>query len=170
MSARAWFLGSAAVFVLVLLWMWSTRPAGEVPLHFGAGGEPDRWGTPLRAITESAIVGAGAFALLGAMAAYAPRMPWSMVNVPHKEAWEPHQGWVRRRVRDDLFLTGAWTVLLIAGLDVGIWLAADDAEASLGLGGAWVAFMLVLFVAGMVVRMRTYLSPPDQLPPGTLDG
>lgn len=169
MSPRAWFFGSALAMAAVLVWMWITRPAGDMPVHFGPGGDPDRWVSPLRAVTEAGVVAGGLFLLMWGMAVLVPRTPWSMFNVPNKEAWEPYEPWVRRRLRDDLYVCGAWVLLLIAGLEVALWSTRDDPEPGMGWGGAWLAVMLVVFVVGLFLRMRVYLTPPDQQPPGTFD-
>lgn len=55
MSARSWFLASVLVYAVVVGWAWSALPEGPVPLHFGADGTPDRFGS-----RDEALVSLGA--------------------------------------------------------------------------------------------------------------
>lgn len=65
---------------------YSTSPA-RVPVHYEAGGIPDRWGSPLEVlIVYVGVIGLGT-ALFLATPEIIRRAPASMVNLPHKEYW-----------------------------------------------------------------------------------
>lgn len=169
MTARACFFASGALFLLVLAWMWLVRPDGEIPLHYGFSGVPDRWGTADRAIAEWAAIGVGNFLFLWALSAWTPRLPWEMINLPRKDRWEPHQAWVRRRAQDDLYWTGVWLMLLLTGIGVLTWVGAEEPDPSFVPALAWSGVMLLVLLVGLYLRIRPLLGSPGDLPPGTLE-
>jgi hypothetical protein len=105
---------------------------GRVPLHYGMGGDPDRWGTRTEAVVTFALVGGGLAAVLGGVAALASRLPLrsAWVNLPHKTWWTAtpeREQRARQRLRQDLYAVAAGVmVLLFAVLALTIAAARGD--------------------------------------------
>lgn len=165
MSGRAGFALSVAVYLALLGWAWGVLPDGPVPLHFGAGGEPDRVGSRTEALVTFAAIGLGTALLLAGTAALlaSRRIGWQRVNLPHKAYWSAGERRppARRMMSEDLAWLGAMTVGLLCSALIGTVAAARS-------GGdlspwSWVALALYLvLVLGWTVRMHTYRYRPPQ--------
>ncbi|WP_432547719.1 DUF1648 domain-containing protein [Kineococcus sp. SYSU DK004] len=137
----------------------------RVPLHFGAGGDVDRWGTRAQALTLDVLVGGGTVALLAVLVLTAHRLPLEWVNVPHKDVWSApeHEPELRRRLREDLAEFGAATVLLLAVVVVLAPLHA--ARTGTGQLPWWAVAAFALYLAYAVLfgvrNVRTRYRPPS---------
>jgi hypothetical protein len=164
-SGRAGFALSVAGYLALLGWAWSVLPDGPVPLHFGAGGEPDRFGSRTDALATFAAIGLGTALLLAGAAALleSRRIGWHMVNLPHKTYWsaDERRPQARRMMAEDLAWLGAGTMGLLCSALVATVTAARS-------GGSlppwfWVALALYLvLVLGWTVRMHTSRYRPPQ--------
>lgn len=144
MSARSLFGLSVVVLVAVLVWAGYALP-DRVPVHFGLTGEADRFTSRPRALAELGLVVALLAAAFAGSAALARRGPLALVNVPHKDYWTrpEHEAELRRRLGTDVWVLGALTMLLVAGVTTHIVRVAEDADPRFGVWGwTWVAVYL----------------------------
>lgn len=166
MSARAWFVASVLVYLVVLGWAVAVLPDGPVPLHFGADGTPDRFGSRTEAVVVLAAVGLGTAALMAGLTRLleGDRISFRHMNVPYKPYWSrpENQQRARRMMAEDMGLIAAMTMGLLAAVAVTV------VDSALGGGSStgwfwWVMAGYLLAVTGWVVRM--YLSryrPPEE--------
>lgn len=155
-TARGWFAAAAAAFAAT--WLWSlTRLPERVPLHFGGGGDPDRWGTRAEALWTTGLVGLGTAALFAGLVALVRRVPAHAINVPHPEHWKrpEHLPRLRELMADDMRLLGAWTLLLVAAVQVLVVRAAGLPEPRLD-GWSWA--VLGLYLAAVLGRVGWMLT------------
>jgi uncharacterized membrane protein len=133
----------------------------RIPLHFGSGGEPDRWGDrTLLSWLLLPLIAAGTVVLLYGVGAFIPSRPQSF-NVPDKQkllALPPHlQRWVMSGVVNMLHVLALTMLVMFCGLQYGAWESAHTGEASGVLMGS-VAFSLVvtpfLTIGMLVVTQR----------------
>ncbi|WP_181407589.1 DUF1648 domain-containing protein [Nocardioides sambongensis] len=143
-ASRAVFIGSclayAAAWVLACV-----RLPDRVPLHFGGGGDVDRWGGRTEALVTFAVLGLAMIALFAGLAAV--RVPTSMLNVPHKEWWTAtteREERMRTMMREDGLRLGAATLLLLTAVLLLTVRAAGLAEPRLD---GWFAVALGLYLA-----------------------
>lgn len=151
--ARLLLWATALALAVWAAWLWPEVP-DRVPVHFGAGGEPDRWedrsvfswfGLP--------ALGLGLAAGLDALATWTRRHPESpFLNLPNKAAilaLPPRQrAAVMREVAGLLYGVG-WTCLLaIALIQVGVW-----NEAQGGSGQGWVLSGVLMAVLGPLAAL-----------------
>jgi Protein of unknown function (DUF1648) len=87
MGARLAFAAAAVLYAGVVAVGARSLPV-RVPMHFGAGGAPDRFGSRAELIVTEAALGAGVVLLLGAVAVGMRRIPIAWVDVPHPEHWK----------------------------------------------------------------------------------
>ena len=118
----------------------------RIPLHFGAGGEPDRWGEPsLLSWMALPLIGVGTVLILYVTAAVVPKRP-QLFNVPDRKKLlelPPHlQQWVIRGTLNVLYVLAASILLTFAGLQYGAWESAHTGGASSMLTGS-IVFSLV---------------------------
>ncbi|WP_426242418.1 DUF1648 domain-containing protein [Nocardioides sp. LHG3406-4] len=164
MTGRRFYWLAVTIWAACLVVEWFVLP-DLVPLHFGADGTPDRWGTPTRAVLEMGAVGIGVGVLFFALAMSAWRLPFSMVTLPDQDFWErpENQRVARRRLQDDMYHLGALVMLLLAAVSVLTMVVAEDPTPSLW---PWGLLLLALFVVGFVVatvlRMRFYKRLPGE--------
>lgn len=165
---RLQFVISVAVAALVTAWGWFAMPAGEIPVHFGARGDADRWGSRTELTTVFAVIAGGCALLMGAMARWTSTMSWTMVNIPQrdKEFWQRPENDARgrARLRDDMFLTGAWMMWLVAVLKVFVVISVRSGEISGVLGAALVVVPLLMtlgLIVAMLKRSGFYSQRPD---------
>ncbi|WP_369056516.1 DUF1648 domain-containing protein [Kineococcus terrestris] len=135
----------------------------RVPLHFGAAGDVDRWGTRAQALTFDVLVGGGVVALLAVLVRTVHRVPLEWVDVPHKDVWSApeHEPELRRRIREDLAEFGAATVLLLAVVVLATLHAARTGSGQLPW---WAVAAFALYLAYAVLfgvrNVRTRYRPP----------
>ena len=155
---RQHFVISVAVAALGTVWGWFAMPAGEIPVHFGAGGEADGWGSRTELTVVFAAITAGLALFMGWMARWASTMPWSMVNIPYrdKEFWQlpENDARGRARLRDDMFLTGAWTMWLMAAVQTIAVLSVRRGAIDVWLGTAMVVVIVGMTAWLLVVMLR----------------
>lgn len=148
---RSLFWGTVAVSAGLCVVAAMTLPE-RVPLHFGGGGEPDRWGSRTEAVVTMAGLTAGLALLLGLLATFVPRAPKEMVNLKErdKEWWfstPERQAAFRRRLSTDLHAIGAATIAVVALVDVQVLLSAHRDQPRLG----WVFWVVVgVYVVGVL--------------------
>ena len=158
MTARRVFFASVVVAVLSVLASGASMPSGRIPVHFGAGGEPDRWGQRGELVVVLLAVVIGLALFMWFLARKAPTMPWELVNIPDKQHWQQpeNEPVARARLAADMYATGAWCMGLF------IVLAPLVALSTRVPGAAGWPTLLVIGVAcasllvGVVVRTRFY--------------
>ncbi|MEO1642875.1 MAG: SdpI family protein [Pseudomonadota bacterium] len=109
------------VMVGVAFWVWMSLPAGEqIPVHWNAAGEPDRWGTKSEAMISHYIV-IGVSVFTSSLLAFLPKIDPRKANL-EKSAKVYGISWIA-------------TMVLLASISIGSgWLkvssidAAPDAE------------------------------------------
>lgn len=163
MSARAAFWTAAGVFAAALGWAWSVLPE-RVPVHWSNSAGPDRVVERGRAVLEMGAIGLALMLLFAGLALWMPRMPWTLVNVPHKEYWqrpENRQRAVRMLAADSWGMGAACLAFLVVVL-LQIVLAADDPDPRIG-APFWISFGI--FTAGVlgyaVLGVRRRFRPED---------
>lgn len=163
MTARSWFWAVTLVYAAVLVWAWTVLP-DRVPVHWSGSDGPDRVVGRDRAVVEFGLVGAAMVLFFAALAGGMPRMPMTMVNVPHKEYWsrEEHQPEVRRRLAADMWFFGAVVLGFLTLSVLQIVRVADAPEPRLG-PLFWVAFVgVVVLSLGYASAATTWRYRPDQ--------
>ncbi len=122
---QSWFVGTLAVYAATWVWSWSRLPQ-RVPTHFGADGQVDQWSSRGSALLLTALLGVGATAFFVAVTAMVNHGRPSLVNIPNAHYWSQpaHLARMRQLVTEDLWLFGAWTVLLLTSIEVAIVRAA----------------------------------------------
>lgn len=160
------FWGSAVFALGCVAYAWWQLPSGRIPIHFGANGEPDGWGTR----TELVGVLAGVTGLLalfmGWLAARIDRLSWEMVNIPHKEYWgrEENRPRALARGREDLHLVGAWTMWLMALVALMVHRSVTQALETGASGNVEIGLVIAssaLLVVGVLWRQRWYRQHPE---------
>lgn len=164
MTGRRFFWLAVGLFVVALAVAWVVLP-DRVPLHFGADGRVDRWGSRERAVVEMAGVGLLLGAVMLSLALSAWRLPFSFVSLPDKEFWErpENQRVARRRLQDDMYHVGGSLMVFLTGVLGFTVFAADDATPSLW---PWGVVVIVACLTGLgialVLRMRFYKRLPGE--------
>ncbi|MGY1914726.1 DUF1648 domain-containing protein [Blastococcus sp. SYSU DS0973] len=161
---RTWFAASAVLYAAVWAWSWTRLPE-RVPTHFAAGGEPDDWSSRAAALWFSGLLGLGMVLLFAGLVQLVRRAPAAMVDVPHPEYWKRPEnlGRLREIAVADLWLLGAWTLLLLTAVD---WLVVRAATAEDPALGPWPLLLVggyLVVVLGRVVWMvtRRYAVPEN---------
>ena len=135
----------------------------QVPLHFGIGGAPDRWGSRTEALVIFALVGAGAAVLLGGGARLARSLPLRSVwvNLPHKDWWTAtpeREQRARRELARQMYTIATATMVLVGTAVVLTVVAARRDDPDLGASG-WVLLALVVVVLALAVRSHLAFRP-----------
>ena len=151
-----------AVIVAAAAWLLPDR----VPLHFGIGGEPDRWGSRTEALVAFGLVGAGVAALLGGGARLVHRLPLhsGWVNLPHKEWWTAtpeREQRARARMARQTYTMATATMLLVGTAVVLTILAARRDDPELAAGG-WILLAMVVLVLTLGVRSHRAFRPETE--------
>ncbi|CAM3336549.1 DUF1648 domain-containing protein [Nocardioides dubius] len=164
---RAAFWASSGAFVVVWVIGLLTLP-DRVPLHFGGGGDPDRWGSRTEALVTTGLIGGGLVLLFWVLARWLPRAPSELLNLPaaDKRWWlatEERTAELRRRLSDDLYGIGAVTVLLIVVLEAITVVISHHDEPSLP---GWLWLIVGGYLAGIIgwsiwATTRRYRTPRD---------
>jgi uncharacterized membrane protein len=130
----------------------------RVASHFGAGGEPDGWTT--RGAFMATYAGTLLFTagMMAGLAVLVPRLPMSMVNVPHKPYWSApeHRGRLASLVGSFLLWMGAVTVLFLAALMQRVFAANLRPPPRLGEEIWW---MLVVYFAVVALLLGRLMWP-----------
>lgn len=165
------FLVSAVLAAGLLAW-WVPQLPAEVPTHFDGAGNPDGWSTRDGAVAIHATILAGMGGLFLVLALVIPKIPPSLVNIPHRDHWLAPS---RRQetlgvIRDYLLILGAATMLFLAAIADQSFRAAVDGG---GLGAAfWVLFVgyMVLVLGSVVWLYRRFPAPRGHRITGSVDG
>jgi uncharacterized membrane protein len=160
-TGRSFFLASFVVFVAALVLAAFLLPE-RVPMHFGVGGDVDRWASRGAALLTMGLIGGGLAALFGGPAAGIDRVPMRLLNVPHKPWWSAtpeREAVLRSRMRTDLHLIGGATLLLLAAVELLTVRAARLDEPHLDgwvwvLLGVYLAAIAALTAYAVLVRYR----------------
>lgn len=163
---RTLFLGSSVLALAVTVASWWMLPAGRIPVHFGAGGEPDAWGERSDLVPALSGVTLLLALFLGWIASRMPTMSLQFVNMPRKEFWTRPENEARARARaqQDLHLVGAWTMwlmTLVPLLVVRSVRAAEETGSSGVLDIVVVVVACLLLTAGAVWRQRWFRRNAD---------
>ncbi|GAB2772552.1 hypothetical protein GCM10027020_27210 [Nocardioides salsibiostraticola] len=153
------FAGSVVVFGVCLVVAYLTLPE-RVPVHFETSGDPDRVVGRTEALVTTAILGAAMALFLGSLAAYSHRIPFTWINIPHKEWWQAspvRERRLRTMLGADLYWMAAATMLLIAGILL-LMISASRAEVPRLSPWSWVLIggytAVVLGYAGYATTVR----------------
>ena len=161
MTSRSFFVLSLIAFVAAVVVAVVALP-DRVPMHFDIAGEVDRWASRGELLVAMGLVGVLMAALFGGVAAGVDRIPFSMINVPHKAWWSAtpeRQAVVRSRMRTDMHVIGGLTLLLLTVILLLTVRAARLVEPRLD-AWFWVALAVYLTVIAaftayaVVVRYR----------------
>ncbi|MGY1722991.1 DUF1648 domain-containing protein [Blastococcus sp. SYSU DS0533] len=155
-SGRWWFLGGAVSSAAA--WGWSlVRLPDRVPVHFGGAGDPDRWVGRAEALWTSGLLAVGMALLFAGLVRLVHRAPAHLFNVPPPEHWKrpEHLPHLRALVADDLWWIGAWTLLLIAAVQVLVVRAAQLADPRLD---GWAFAVLGLYLLAVLGRVGWMLT------------
>lgn len=160
MSRRDLFWLTVVLYVAVLVVSWLGAP-GRVPLHFDGSGTADRFGSRTSAGLFFTAVGVFLAVLLGGLAAYSHRLPSWLFNVQNKAWWTAtpeREGRFRARLREDFFVIGSLTMLLMSALVWQSFRAVDRQPPKLGVGAtvALVLFLVLLTAQILVMVFRRY--------------
>lgn len=129
---RLFALGCLA-YAVVWAWALAVLPS-RVPLHFGAAGDADRWGTRTEALVTFGVLGAVVAGVFAGSVAMVRRGRVELVNVPHRDWWSAtaeRRSRMRELAEQDLALTGAATMVLLVLAVTGTVTAARQPEPSL---------------------------------------
>ena len=154
LTAAVLYALSSAVSALVL--------PDRVPLHFGAGGEADRYGSRAEAVTGFAVLGIGLLLLWLVVVQLVRRSSLDLFNVPHAAYWKTpeREPELRRRVEVDLTWCLAATILLLAAVPVSMAVAArGDGRLPWAFPLLLGLFLVGTVVWGVVVSLRRYQPP-----------
>lgn len=137
----AFLLSSAAYAVLVVV-AAVTMP-DRVPLHFGPGGDADRWGSRAEALLVFGLLGGGVALVLGGISVLARRLPLrsAWVNLPHKDWWTAtpeREERARRRLSHDFWAIAAGTMTLLC-IVLALTIGAAHSESPRLTAGPWLA-------------------------------
>lgn len=155
----AFWLGGVA-FVVALVVAAGSLPE-RVPLHWGLGGDVDRWGSRSEYVWSMALLGALMMVIFGLLPALLPRLPRRLVNVPYARYWRQHEHWplAVRRTLNALRWMGALTWLLLIGM---VWFGAGDTA---GQGTPWIGWLVVGYLVLLFALMGVLLRPGVWRPP-----
>lgn len=166
MSARAWFSISVLFYLVVLLWAALVLPHGEVPLHFGLDGTPDRFGSRTEALVTLTLLGLVTGGLMEGLTHLlrSGRMPVELLNLPYKPYWSRPENLprARRMMAEDMDLIAAMTMGLLAAVAVLVVGSATGGRWPL----EWFWIVMAAYLVGVtlwVVRMyRSRYRPPEE--------
>ncbi|WP_110240922.1 DUF1648 domain-containing protein [Nocardioides gilvus] len=166
MTPMRWMWLSLVFAMTVLALSWQSMPSGRIPVHFGAGGEADNWGTrnELCGIFGGIVIALWAF--MAWLTSGADRLHWSMINMPRKEYWmlPENESLARARLAEDIALTGVWSMALLTAMMPLMVLSVRRGDMGGGLSGAAIAVIVVLTAAGAVgiwQRQKFYRDVPE---------
>ncbi len=151
MMARALFWGSVLAGLVATGVAWFLLP-DRVPMHFGASGEVDRWGSRTESVVWMGLMTVFMALLFWGLAILVPRAPETLLNIPQKDK----QWWLssserreelNRRVVPDIYGMGAATMVLLTGLYLMIMVQAQREQPALG-GWFWV--MVAVYLVGLL--------------------
>jgi len=130
----------------------------RVASHFGPSGEPDDWMSRDGFMAVYAGTLGFTAATMIVLAALMPRLPMSLLNVPHKPYWSApdHYPRLMRLMTSFLLWMGAGTVLFLAAVMQRVFAANLTPQPRLGaeiwwMLGAYGCFVVVLLVPLMWV-------------------
>ncbi len=142
-------MGYAAAWGLA----WARFPA-RVPVHFGAGGEVDRYADRGSALVGFAVLGVVLTALFVVLACAGSRVPTTWLNLPHRDHWlatPERERQVRAMMAVDLAALGAATLVLLAALLTATAVVSTDTDPRLGAPVAILVAVWLVLVLGYAV-------------------
>jgi uncharacterized membrane protein len=149
-GARRWFAAAGAVYAAVWLWSWGALPE-RVATHFTGSGRPDAWSSRPVALAVTAVLGAGTALVFVALVRLVRGARVGWINVPHPGYWKQpaNLGRLRALMAEDVWLLGAWTLLLLAAVQALVVRAARLPEPRLD---GWALGVVGLYLAVVVAR------------------
>ncbi|GAA1145276.1 DUF1648 domain-containing protein [Ornithinicoccus hortensis] len=165
MARLAFWISAGACLVLLVLG-WFVLP-DRVPIHFGVGGDPDRWVDRTRAVLEMGAVVGGVALVFLLLAAGVRRVSPALINLPprQKEWWTAEPARLERlrgMLAEDVLAMGAATLALLGGTLLLTGLTAYQEEPGLGWG-VWALLCAYLLVLSLqVYRMMTVRYRPRE--------
>ena len=162
---RAWLTlaAGAAVYAAALAWAAGRLPPDGVPMHFGAGGAADGFGSRGAALTAMVLVGAGLLALGAGLVLLIHRGPLESVNLPHREHWltEERRPRLRRMLGVDMAVLIGGTLAYLSIIPVSTALAAAAPDRAVAPAALWTPTAVYLLgVLARVVWMARYRYRP----------
>tara|TARA_R110002096_G_scaffold16106_23_gene55155 strand:+ start:36054 stop:36563 length:510 start_codon:yes stop_codon:yes gene_type:complete len=153
------------VLISYVVWTHGQLPK-QVAVHFGAGGEPDRWSSPRELTLAISMVATLEFLTFTGIAWFLPRISQTHWNLPNKNYWlapERAVGTTTRIGRD--LLAMAFATLLLLGAVHWDVVQANQVRANQELAitiGAVVVYMFLLagILVTMILHFRRIPSPP----------
>lgn len=167
MSAPARWNLLALVLVLITLGLsWLALPDGEIPVHFGADGRADDWGTRNGLVGVIGGLFVATWLFMAWLSHASDRLHWSMVNIPRKDHWEQpeHQPVARQRLAEDMALVNLWTMGLFAAICPVMVVSVRRGEMTGFLGGTVLVLIVGFCVALFALvrhRNRFYRDVPE---------
>lgn len=159
------FAAAAAACAAAWLWSWYRLPE-RVPVHFDGGGSPDAWSSRAGALWTAALLGLGTALVFAGTVWLTRRISVGLINTPHPRYWKRPENVPRLRelMVEDLWLIGAWTMLLLAAVQLLIVREAGQAEPRLDGWAVAVVVGYVVVVLGQIVWMytRRYAVPDEE--------
>ncbi|QKT08602.1 DUF1648 domain-containing protein [Gordonia sp. X0973] len=158
MSRSLWTLALTWVGV-VLTWIWVAVAAPDrVPMHWGIDGQVDRWAGRGEYLVTTGLTAVATTVVMVAVGVFAPRLPDSMINTPHREYWLSE----RRRpafdalTRNMMFDVAAVVILLLTAINVITAIGTDGQYVWLPVV---VVFVLLLVAVTVGPILRLYREP-----------
>jgi len=140
----------------------------RVPLHFGASGAVDRYGSRTEALVHFGLLGVGLLAVWAGCHQLVRRVGLQLVNVPHADYWKApeREPELRTRLQVDLDRLFAATFLLCAVIAAATLVAArGDGRLPWWFGVGFAAYLLWTAREVWHLTTRRYRPPADPAPP-----
>ena len=138
--------GATAAFVIALIWFLATAPE-QVPVHFDAAGNADRWDSKTTFGLVMGGIGAFLVGLFTVLPLVVRKLPAKLVNLPTRRA---HAYWTapeRRPQLDDMVVavTHALGAAVLLVITAGLLESARVAS-----GRSWPSWVFPLQTAGLI--------------------
>lgn len=144
------------------LQVYSTSPA-RVPIHYGPGGVPDRWGSPLDVLLiHGCVIGFGT-ALFLALPKLIRHAPKSLINLPHKDYWlaPEHRDAATAKFAPWSYVVGTAVNVLMITLQA-VLSPTTDAALPSSAAPALVTLGFVFFTLGSCVWLARSFKRPER--------
>jgi uncharacterized membrane protein len=147
---RTAFAVAFGLHLTAVAWAASRLPL-RVPVHWGAGGAPDQWGSRSEFVLSAALAGALVGALSVGAALLLRRVSVQSVRVPFAEHWTSpaHEGELRDRLERDALWLGTATLLMIT---IATLFAVEAATSARQRLSPWVVVVLVGYLLAVTAR------------------
>lgn len=146
------------------LWLWPRLPA-RIPVHFGAGGTPDRWaGTTLLSWFLLPLVGTGLSALLWGIGRWSVTVP-RLWNIPQKERFLALSTEARAPIMNTLrgFMDGMAVAMLVLFDVIQWWTYRTAMGAAPGLPRLFPLIVAAIVVGAVIASVALYVRLQRQI-------